>query len=56
MRIVESKDKGFEKLLSEILKRGDEDTSAVEEAVKEIIFAVRSRGDDARVEFTGRFD
>ena len=56
MRIVESKDKGFEALLSEILKRGDEDTSAVEEAVKEIIFAVRSRGDDALVEYTRRFD
>src|SRR3972149_2011895 len=56
MRIVESKDKGFEKLLSEILKRGDEDTSSVEEAVKEIIFAVRSRGDDALVEYTRRFD
>jgi len=50
MRIVESKDKGFQALLSQILKRGDEDTSTVEETVKEIISSVRSRGDDALVE------
>ncbi len=56
MRIVESRDKGFQALLSAILKRGDEDTSAVEEAVKEIIFAVRSRGDEAVIEYTRRFD
>ena len=56
MRIVESKDKGFQALLSQILKRGDEDTSTVEETVKEIISSVRSRGDDALDEYTRKFD
>lgn len=56
MRIVDSKDKGFQALLSEILRRGDEDTSAVEEAVKEIISAVRSRGDGALMDLTRKFD
>src|SRR3972149_7420716 len=56
MRIVESKDKGFQALLSEILKRGDEDTSTVEETVKQIISSVRSRGDDALDEYTRKFD
>jgi len=56
MRIIGSTDPGFKSLLGEILKRGEQDTTLVEEAVKEIIAAVRSRGDEALVEYTRRFD
>mgnify|MGYP003411301799 FL=1 len=56
MRIIGSTDAGFKPLLSEILKRGEQDTTLVEEAVKEIIAAVKARGDKALVEYTKRFD
>ncbi|MBE7414663.1 MAG: histidinol dehydrogenase [Deltaproteobacteria bacterium] len=56
MKIVSSSDKGFKALLASILRRGDEDTSAVEAAVKEIIAAVKTRGDKALIEYTKRFD
>lgn len=56
MKIISSRDKGFKALLSSILRRGDEDASAVESAVKEIIGAVRSRGDKALIDYTRRFD
>jgi histidinol dehydrogenase len=56
MRIIGSIDAGFKALLTEILKRGEQDTTLVEEAVKEIIGAVRARGDEALVEYTRRFD
>lgn len=56
MRIIGSDDSGFQSLLSEILKRGEQDTTLVEEAVKEIIAAVKAKGDEAVVEYTRRFD
>jgi len=56
MRITGSKDSGFKALLAGILKRGEQDTLAVEEAVKEIIASVRARGDEAVIEYTKRFD
>ena len=56
MRIIGSNESGFKPLLSEILKRGEQDTTLVEEAVKEIIAAVKARGDKALVEYTKRFD
>lgn len=56
MRIIGSNDKGFKALLSEILNRGEQDTTLVEEAVKEIIAAVKARGDEALIEYTLRFD
>lgn len=56
MRIISSDDSGFKSLLSEILKRGEQDTTLVEEAVKEIIAAVKAKGDEAVVEYTRRFD
>jgi histidinol dehydrogenase len=56
MRIIGSSDAGFKALLSEILKRGEQDTTLVEEAVKEIIAAVKAGGDEALVEYTRRFD
>jgi histidinol dehydrogenase len=56
MRIIGSSDAGFKTLLAEILKRGEQDTTLVEEAVKEIIAAVKKGGDEALVEYTRRFD
>lgn len=56
MRIIESKDKSFPAVLSSITKRGEEDTSSVEEAVKSILDAVKARGDKAVVEYTKKFD
>src|SRR5512134_1061918 len=56
MRITGSTDAGFKALLKEILSRGEQDTTLVEEAVKEIIAAVKARGDKALVEYTKRFD
>lgn len=56
MKIVSSSDKGFRTLLASILRRGDEDTSAVEAAVKDIISAVKTRGDKALVDYTSKFD
>lgn len=56
MRIIGSSDAGFKTLLAEILKRGEQDTTLVEEAVKEIIAAVKTGGDEALVEYTRRFD
>ncbi|CAG1065652.1 histidinol dehydrogenase [uncultured bacterium] len=56
MRIIGSSDSGFKTLLAEILKRGEQDTTLVEEAVKEIIAAVKKGGDEALVEYTRRFD
>ncbi len=56
MRIIGSSDSGFKTLLAEILKRGEQDTTLVEEAVKEIIASVRARGDEALMEYTRRFD
>lgn len=56
MRITTTDDKGFNGLLAEILGRGEQDTTLVEEAVKEIIAAVKARGDEALIEYTRRFD
>ncbi len=56
MRTVSSRDKGFKALLASIMKRGEEDTSSVEAAVKEIIAGVKTRGDKALAEYTKRFD
>ena len=56
MRIIGSTDAGFKALLKEILTRGEQDTTLVEEAVKEIIGAVKARGDEALAEYTRRFD
>ena len=56
MRIIGSTDAGFKALLKEILTRGEQDTTLVEEAVKEIIGAVKACGDEALAEETRRFD
>lgn len=56
MRIIDSKDKSFPEVLSSITKRGEQDTSAVEAAVKKILDDVRAKGDKAVLEYTKKFD
>lgn len=56
MRIIETKDKNFDEVLSVITSRGEEDTTAVEEAVKAILDNVKLRGDSAVIEYTKKFD
>ena len=56
MRIVGTGEKSFEGALKKILKRGEADTSKVEEAVKAILDGVRRRGDRALITYTRRFD
>ena len=53
---LDSRDPGFREALEQLLTREAETDRRVETAVKEIITAVRDRGDDAVLEFTDRFD
>ena len=53
---LDSRDPGFREALEQLLTREAEADRRVETAVQEIIAAVRDRGDDAVLEFTGRFD
>ena len=56
MDILRTKDKGFKARLSEITKRGEEDTSRVEAVVREILDNIKKRGDGALKEYTKKFD
>ncbi|MFQ5736381.1 MAG: histidinol dehydrogenase [Thermodesulfobacteriota bacterium] len=56
MLVVNSKDRGFSRLLASITGRGAEETSAVEAAVRSILDGVRKGGDRAVIEYTKRFD
>lgn len=56
MKLLDIRDTDFEKRFSVILSRGEEIDRAVEGRVAEIIAAVRSRGDQALLELTRRFD
>ena len=56
MKVIRSADKGFEAALASITGRGQADTSAVENSVKDIISGVRERGDRAVAEYTMLFD
>ncbi len=49
-------DSGFEAALAKIVARGEQAPAGVEETVREIITAVRQRGDAALFEYTERFD
>jgi histidinol dehydrogenase len=53
---LDSRAPGFREALEQLLTRGGEADRRVETAVQEIIAAVRDRGDEALLEFTGRFD
>ena len=56
MKIINYKSADFEKEIKRIIGRGDADISEIESSVKKIIQDVRSKGDDAVIEYTKRFD
>ena len=56
MRVLESKNKGFEVELVRILAQRRQEMEGVEEAVREIIAEVREKGDEALFYFTKKFD
>jgi histidinol dehydrogenase len=56
MRVLESKNKGFEVEFVRILAQRRQEMEGVEEAVREIIVEVREKGDEALVSFAKKFD
>jgi histidinol dehydrogenase len=56
MRILESRNKGFEQDLDAVLCQRQEELAGVEEAVQGIIAEVRKGGDDALIKYTRQFD
>jgi histidinol dehydrogenase len=56
MRILESRNKGFERELDAILSQRWDEMLGVEEAVREIIEGVRTKGDEALIQYTRQFD
>ncbi|HHD11998.1 MAG TPA: histidinol dehydrogenase [Deltaproteobacteria bacterium] len=56
MRLVSTKDRGFEDALCELLSRGTTIEKDVEDSVEAILRDVKERGDLAIVEYTRRFD
>ena len=56
MQFLDISEDGFEARFSAIVARGEESGREVEEVVRGIIAEVRSRGDQALLEYTGRFD
>jgi histidinol dehydrogenase len=56
MKWLDTKDEGFEPAFRALLDDARETTSRVDGAVAAIIAAVRARGDEAVLDYTGRFD
>ncbi|MGA1794993.1 MAG: histidinol dehydrogenase [bacterium] len=56
MRVLKAHEPGFHAALAEFKSRGSFDDASLETRVKEIVSDVRRRGDDALLEYTGRFD
>lgn len=56
LTIYERGQPGYEDTLASLSRRGDEDLARVEPAVREILDAVRERGDEAVLDYTERFD
>ncbi len=56
MQFLHINDKDFDARFAAILSRGEEIGAGVEGVVREIIADVRSRGDEALLEYTRRFD
>jgi len=54
--IYKFSDPGFDAALKKIVARGEQAPTGVEETVREIIAAVREKGDAALFDFTARFD
>ncbi len=56
MQFLDIQDKDFDKKFAAILTRGEETGREVESVVEGIIADVRKRGDEALLDYTGRFD
>jgi histidinol dehydrogenase len=56
MRILESRNKGFERELEAILAQRREAMVGIEETVREIIEGVRTNGDEALIRYANQFD
>jgi histidinol dehydrogenase len=56
MKFLDIRDKDFDRQFAAILGRGEETGREVEQAVLDIIAAVRTKGDAAVLEYTNRFD
>jgi len=56
MQFLDMREEGFEARFSAIVERGEESGREVEAVVQGIIADVRSRGDEALLEYTRRFD
>ena len=56
MQFLDIREAGFEAKFSALVERGEESGREVEEVVQGIIAQVRSRGDQALLEYTARFD
>jgi histidinol dehydrogenase len=56
MRILESRNRGFERELEAILAPRREEMAGIEETVREIIEGVRTNGDEALISYARQFD
>ncbi len=56
MRLLDSADTGFEREFERLCARAGTEDGDIEQAVREILGAVRARGDAALLEYTARFD
>jgi histidinol dehydrogenase len=56
MRIFQQSNPEYEAFLHRLAHRGDEDLARVEPAVRDILSAIATRGDEALFEFAQRFD
>jgi histidinol dehydrogenase len=56
LRQLDTRDSGFDSALTQLLDRAQEMDAQVEGRVREIIAAVRARGDSALLEYTAKFD
>jgi len=54
--ILDASDSDFESRLTSLLERDQSESQEIDQVVNDIIQAVRSRGDEALVEFTNRLD
>ncbi|MBI5892718.1 MAG: histidinol dehydrogenase [Deltaproteobacteria bacterium] len=56
MKIFSTKEKGFIKIIDAITKRGEADTSKVEEIVKAVLKDVKKNGDKSLLKYSLKFD
>ncbi len=56
LRRLDSSDAGFKEQLNSLLSNTDEPTVEISRTVESILADVRTRGDEALLEYTNRFD